>query len=226
MPTTGTARERARTQITGEILAAARARLAVDGAGGLSLRAVARDVGMVSSAVYRYFASRDELLTALIVEAYDDLGSAAESAEAGVRRTDQVGRWLALTRAVRQWALTHPQQYALLFGSPVPGYRAPETTIASGTRVPALVAAVFGDLPDVTPPPRMSRAAHTTVQQLRQDPLFAPVATAPDWRVAAGVTAWATLMGAVSLELFGQFGPLHPELSALFDHQMRSILPG
>ena len=67
------------------ILDAGRRRLASDGATGLSLRAVARDVGMVSSAVYRYVPNRDALLTALIIESYDALGAAAEEAERSAR---------------------------------------------------------------------------------------------------------------------------------------------
>jgi AcrR family transcriptional regulator len=85
-----TARERARAEITREITEAARRHLAIDGAAALSLRAIARDLGMASSAVYRYVASRDDLLTRLIIEAYDSLGAAAEKAEATQDR--QVGR--------------------------------------------------------------------------------------------------------------------------------------
>ncbi len=78
MPTAKGVRERARAEITSEIVRAGRDQLATDGAAALSLRAVARELGMVSSAVYRYVASRDELLTLLIIEAYDALGAAVE----------------------------------------------------------------------------------------------------------------------------------------------------
>ena len=90
--------------MTEEIKAVAKRHLSSEGA-NLSLRAVARDVGMASSAVYRYFASRDDLLTALIVDAYDAVGEVAERAEATVDRADLLGRWLATARAVRAWAL-------------------------------------------------------------------------------------------------------------------------
>ena len=114
-----TARQRAREEITAEILGAARARLAVSGPGELSLRAVARDVGMVSSAVYRYFASRDQLLTALLISAYDELGTVAEAADDAVAdRGDCAVRWQTTCRAVRDWAVDHPHDYALLYGSP------------------------------------------------------------------------------------------------------------
>src|SRR3954471_654211 len=127
--TAPTARARARAELTEEIKAAARRQVAEEGSAALSLRAVAREVGMVSSAVYRYFPSRDSLLTALIVEAYDGLGTAVERAVAKVPADDLVGRWNTICDRVRRWAIANPHEYALIYGSPVPGYRAPVTTI-------------------------------------------------------------------------------------------------
>ena len=125
-------RAQAREQMRGAILETARAHLAEHGAVGLSLRAVARDVGMVSSAVYRYFPSRDALLTALIIDAYDSLGAAVEKAERRVPRDDLLGRWRAIATTTRRWARADPHQYALVYGSPVPGYAAPQDTVGSG----------------------------------------------------------------------------------------------
>src|SRR5215475_3467207 len=120
-----TARERARAQITLEIKEEARRQLAAEGAQQLSLRAVARALGMVSSALYRYFPSRDDLLTALIIDAYDSLGSAAERAVAdaktgadGGTRSGARARWRACCIAVRDWAIANPHEYALIYGSP------------------------------------------------------------------------------------------------------------
>jgi AcrR family transcriptional regulator len=127
-----TARARARQALTEEIKEAARRQIAAKGAAALSLRAVARELGMVSSALYRYFASRDELLTALIVDAYDAIGAVAEastSTTGGFAR-----RWQALAGAIRSWALANPHDFALAYGSPVPGYRAPADTIAPAQR--------------------------------------------------------------------------------------------
>src|SRR5690349_9089386 len=112
-------RARVRAEMTEEIKAVARRHLATDGA-NLSLRAVARDLGMASSAVYRYFASRDELLTALIIDAYNSLGAAAEAAAGqtfasppGDPADDRTGleRFLAATHAAREWALADPHQW-------------------------------------------------------------------------------------------------------------------
>src|ERR1700760_1937240 len=129
-----TARERARAELTREIKEEARRQLADAGANGLSLRAVAKELGMVSSALYRYYPSRDDLLTALIIDAYNALGDAAERALAapGPARERWVGGW----HAVRDWARSRPHEYALIYGSPVPGYRAPEATIGPAARVP------------------------------------------------------------------------------------------
>ena len=134
-----TARDRVRAELTREITDAARRQLAEVGASALSLRAVAREVGMVSSAVYRYFPSRDDLLTRLIIDGYDDLGSAAEKADDPTAAPRD--RWMAVCRAVRHWAVAHPYEYALLYGSPVPGYAAPQDTIDPATRVYAALAA-------------------------------------------------------------------------------------
>ena len=112
--------------------------LATEGAAALSLRAVARDLGLVSSAVYRYVASRDELLTLLVVDGYDELGDAVDAALERVDTADFAGRLAAIGRATRAWALAEPATYALLFGSPVPGYEAPaEQTTGPGIRVAA-----------------------------------------------------------------------------------------
>jgi AcrR family transcriptional regulator len=134
MPAHTTARERAREAVIVEIKAEAKRQLADAGAAGLSLRAVARELGMVSSAIYRYFPSRDDLLTALIVDSYLDLAGGAERA-LGRAGDDPREQWRAACGAIRAWARRHPHEYALLYGSPVPGYAAPPDTIDPATAV-------------------------------------------------------------------------------------------
>src|SRR5690242_21956573 len=107
-----TARERARAEITAEILAAARGYLATDGAPALSLRAIARDLGMASSALYRYFSSRDQLLISLINDAYVSLGASATAAEANVDLNDLAGQFSAACVTVPACALSHPNVHA------------------------------------------------------------------------------------------------------------------
>jgi AcrR family transcriptional regulator len=215
-----TARDRARAELTAQIKDTARRQLATGGADRLSLRAVARELGMVSSAVYRYFPSRDDLLTALIVDAYDALGSAAEMAETAVPRADRRGRWRAVCGAVRRWARRNPHEYALIYGSPVPGYRAPADTVAPAVRVPLLMVAVVretwedaalarGDA-DRPLPPVLAAQVEAVTDQLAPS-LPAPVMT----RL---LVAWTQLFGMVSFELFGQLvGSVDPA-DAFFDH--------
>jgi AcrR family transcriptional regulator len=196
----------ARAQITGEILDAARRHLATEGAPGLSLRAIARDLGMVSSAVYRYVASRDELLTRLIIDAYDSLGAAAEASEAEVGRDDLTGRFAAVCHAVRDWALANPNEYALIYGSPVPGYAAPADTVGPATRVTAVLTEILGDA--ITRQAISPAVVRDTVPDAVRD-AFAPLRVlippeVPDALIQVGLGIWMALFGTVSFELFGQ----------------------
>ena len=199
-----TARAVARAELTRAILDSARTQLGEVGPAALSVRAVARDLDMASSAVYRYFPSRDALLTALIVEAYDDLGDAVDAAVAARRPSDHLGRWRALAHAVRDWAVAHPHQYALTYGSPVPGYAAPADTVAPGTRVSGALVQLMSDLQaagiePAAPSRRVSRAGRAAI-----GPVLAHTSAplSPELAVR-GMQAWATLFGHVSLELFG-----------------------
>jgi AcrR family transcriptional regulator len=210
-----TARERARAELTAEITDAARRQLAEVGPTDLSLRAIARELGMASSAIYRYFASRDALLTALIVDAYDSIGAAAEAAEATVDRDDHLGRWMVATRAVRAWALEHRHEYSLIYGSPVPGYAAPTDTIDPAGRVGLLLGAILADatrsdaLGPVPPPaPVGDPLAPGLAERLGADPV----------RAAAGVQAWTWLFGTISFELFGHYENVVVDRDAWFDN--------
>ncbi|HYK33013.1 MAG TPA: TetR/AcrR family transcriptional regulator [Streptosporangiaceae bacterium] len=202
-----TARARARAEITSEILDAGRRYLATDGAPGLSLRAIARDLGMASSAVYRYVASRDDLLTKLIIEAYDSIGAAAEAAEAVVDRADLAGRWAAVCTAVRTWAIANPNEYALIYGSPVPGYVAPTDTIGPASRVSNLL---VGILLDAAPQPADAGRARAGESRQAWSVALQPVRDAIppgvcDSDIQTGLMVWSALFGVISFELFGQF---------------------
>lgn len=221
-----TARERARAELTREIKEAARRQLAAVGADGLSLRAVSRELGMVSSALYRYFPSRDDLLTALIIDAYNALGSAAETAIAGAGAGTGRARWVAACHAIRGWALANPYEYALIYGSPVPGYRAPEATIGPVARVPLAFAGILASA---------IAAGEVMANAEQDDPTLAAVladqaatlsavlavsgasAVPPEVLVRA-VIGWAQLFGMISFELFGQFVGSFDPAEALFAH--------
>lgn len=215
-----TARERARAELTREIVDCARRHLEAEGAAGLSLRAVARDLGMVSSAVYRYFPSRDELLTRLIIEAYDGLGDAVDAGEGGVARQDLLGRWMAVANGARGWALEHPQEWALIYGSPVPGYAAPEATIGPGTRVSVTLITILADgLAQGIEPVTVPVPAAVTAGMTRLREFVPPIV--PDSHLIAGLMARTQLLGHISLELDGQYNNTIDDLDSFFDHVMR-----
>jgi len=231
-----TARERARAELTREIKEEARRQLAETGAQGLSLRAVARELGMVSSALYRYFPSRDDLLTALIIDAYDAMGEVAESAIAAGARPRV--RWLAACHAIRGWALAHPHEYALIYGSPVPGYRAPQATIGPATRVPLAFMRVLrdavasGDMPagddggddGSAAGPRLDGALANQAAAIAAALVAVPGLTAvPPEVVVRGVIAWTQLFGMISFELFGQFVGAFEPADALFEYAVAQL---
>lgn len=208
-----------------DIVRIGRSHLAVGGAAALSLRAVARDLGVVSSAVYRYVRSRDELLTLLLVDGYNELGDAVDTALSDVPADDFRGRFLAIGHAVRAWALREPSTYALLYGSPVPGYEAPaDQTTGPGIRVASALLAVSADAYAAgavtsTPlqvTPALAEGFAEVRRQLDTD--------LPDDVVARGAFAWAALFGCVSFEVFGQYGPDgFGDPAALFDLNLDAI---
>ncbi|OII36145.1 TetR/AcrR family transcriptional regulator [Curtobacterium sp. MMLR14_002] len=242
-----TARALARQTVTADILAAARTRLTDEGPAALSLRAVARDVGMVSSAVYRYFPSRDDLLTALLITDYDELGSAVEAAGAAAGPAPGA-RWVAMCRAIRDWSIAHPGDFALLFGSPVPGYAAPRETVVPATRTTLALVHVVADAvgsgaPGTSGAPGASGAAGSSVTSTPGaagrpgSPTAPPAApgvagpavadgvatlrsfgiTLPDEVLVRTLMAWTTVFGTISFELFGHFVGSVSDPAAYFD---------
>lgn len=232
-------RARVRAQMTDEILNSAREQLASEGADGLSLRAISRELGMSSSAIYRYFRSRDELLTQLIVDAYNAVGAAAEAAEARVPREALAARFLATCRAVRDWATTHRHEYALIFGSPVPGYAAPQDTIAPATRIPVVLIGILLDAPKdevPDPPPAVQESmapllatiAEMTGQDGADGDAEAQTFGLPVGLIARGLIAWTHLIGAVSFELFGHrhnvIGASNTDKETFFDYEIETMI--
>ena len=220
MATHTTARARAREAVIDEITAEARRQVADAGAAGLSLRAVARELGMVSSAIYRYFPSRDELLTTLIVGSYRDLAAAADGA---ITRSDGSPRgvWRAACGAIRAWAKAHPHEYALLYGSPVPGYAAPQDTIDPATAVYAsLVEALRrSDGRSVRGPRPLPSGLEADAARVAT---VLDLAADPD-RVVRLLGAWTHLFGLVSFEVFGHTHGVIEDHDAFFDDRIEAM---
>jgi len=221
-------RARVRAELIHEIKQEARRQVGEGGGAALSLRAVARHVGMVSSGIYRYFPSRDKLLTALIIDSYDALGAAAEAADGAHERGDLAGRWRAVCFAVRAWALEHPHEYALLYGTPVLGYRAPDDTIVPASRVTRVLATVVSDAaaagalgnPFVAErAPTLSKEAGAEAARVGSV-AFPGV---PTDAVVRALAAWTQLFGFVSFELFGRFRGVVQDPGAVFDQAVTDI---
>jgi AcrR family transcriptional regulator len=210
-----TPRAAARQATVRRITDEARRQLARDGAAALSLRSIARELGMVSSGIYRYVASRDELLTLLIVEAYDDLGAHLERSQRGAGEGGRE-RWRAVAGALREWARRRPHEYALLYGSPVPGYAAPQDTIGPAIRVYAALAAA-------TPAPAPGRPApdRLTADAARAGELLG-IRTGPAG-VLQAFAAWMQLFGAVSFELFGHLHGVIDDLDAHYGELVEAV---
>jgi len=173
----------------------------------------------------RYFASRDELLTALILDAYNSLGVATEQAEGAVARSDLLGRWLATCRGVRDWARANPHEYAKIYGSPVPGYAAPQDTVAPASRAPLLLVAILRDGHErgrvrAERGERIPRVVRTELAQLGRQPGLDGL---PEAVLARGVTAWVHLFGLISFELFGRLDGVIDDLDAYFDYEMGAL---
>lgn len=207
-----------------EIKRTARRHLAEQGAANLSLRAVARDLGFVSSAVYRYFASRDELLTALILDGYNSMGAAVEAAEAPVERADLAGRFTAICHTVRDWATANPHEYALLYGTPVPGYHAPQDTVGPATRITSLLGAVLVDGAAAgvirTPP---GEWLHPTVHDEMVAIADRSFPGVPPAIIARGLVVWTELFGAVSFDVFNRLDGIIVDRDAWFDQQVVAL---
>ncbi len=229
-------RARVRAELTAEIKASARRQLAVDGAASLSLRAIARELDMASSAIYRYFASRDDLLTALIVDAYDAVGVVVEQVDAGIARDLCHERFVAIANAIRAWAHENPHEYALIYGSPVPGYTAPDDTIDPATRVPVALISVLVDhyqsSTAATERAATSKAGGgDAVASTTDDALSASLAQILDFidyqvpasTLARGLQSWGEVFGLISLELFGHFNNAVSDPETFFELSMVSL---
>ncbi len=199
--------------------------IAVSGAAALSLRAIARELKITAPAIYNYFPSRDDLVTALIIDAYTSLGDyqiASRDAQAG---KDLAGRLRAIGFAYRQWALEYPQRYQLIFGTPIPGYEAPfmEVLPSAARSLSALVSIV-----DALRIAKKLNAKGFPAVQPGYEQMFEV------WRGFAGdydifslsvaMIIWSRVHGLVSLEISGNMPPFGVDGDSLYRYEMESII--
>jgi AcrR family transcriptional regulator len=209
-----------------EIRSAAWQQIAAKGAAALSLRGIARTLGITAPAIYNYYPSRDDLVTALIVEAFTSFAAALEKALEGVPAGAHRGRLWALGLAYRDWGIAYPQRYLLIFGTPLPGYEAPEavTSPAAARALDVLVHVL---------------AAAQQARQLRLDPALVPSpevsAMLSAWRkaraasvhpevLALALSIWGQVHGLVMLELGNQFPPDITNPGALYEREVERLI--
>lgn len=225
----GTSRVQARERTMARILALGRAQLVERGPAELSVREIARGLGMVSSAIYRYVDSRDALLTLLIADAFTELADGVDAVldQAALDQvaldpagSDRAGpgprtRFLALAGTMTAWALAHPERWTLLYGTPVRGYAAPaESTTAPGTRVMARLLEIAADAADARTVSAPTGAGADAPQplpagtsRLLEDAAAELGVDVPPGVALRAVAAWSALVGIISAHVFGQLGP-------------------
>ncbi|WP_166354699.1 TetR/AcrR family transcriptional regulator [Phytoactinopolyspora limicola] len=223
-----TRRERARAATIDEIKETALSLMREHGSTDIRFSDIARSMGMTAPALYRYFADRDELLTALIVDAFDDLGTTVAESRARASADDLSGSFLAVASAYRRWVNQEPQRFALIFGMPVPGYVAPDEgpTTEAARRAMAQLESLFAEAA------ARGMLGRPTIHEV-DDALLGCIiakqaasepaeATVPAETFQACLHCWSALHGFVSLETYGHFGFLTPEArDALFVSTVR-----
>ncbi|MCP5097911.1 MAG: TetR/AcrR family transcriptional regulator [Chloroflexi bacterium] len=221
-----TRRELKRERTEAEIKDVARQQMMNVGAAALSLRAIAREMGLSAPALYRYFPNRDALVTTLIIEAYLDLGDQMEAANLAVTADDYYGRLQAIALAYRTWAVAHPQDYTLIYGTPIPGYHAPrDQTVAPASRVQQLFGLVVGEAiqagaiqPASVYIPNSNRLAQQVEEVMAY--LDEPV---PPVFITLTMLVWSRLHGVLWGELYGHFLPGIAEHGELYKMELAAL---
>ncbi|MEV8362649.1 TetR/AcrR family transcriptional regulator [Streptomyces niveus] len=201
-----TSRQAAREQMMRDIVRVGREHLATVLPAELSLRAVARDIGVVPSALYRYVQDREALITLLIVDAYDELADEVDAAIAGASSRPHRERLEAAVLAVRAWAVREPSRFAMLYGTPVPGYTAPgDRTVGPGIRLALALAGLVeeawraGELRAVEAPG--DPVVRADMERLREAYGF----EMPVGNAARVYGLWSAVIGAILFDTFGHY---------------------
>ena len=221
-------RARLRAEVTTQILAAARGHLATEGPDGLSLRAIARDLDMGVSSLYRYFPSRDDLLTELLIDAFNDQANDVAAAVDGVDDPAQALR--DGVRAYRAWSLSHPPEFALAYGTPVPGFQAPaERTVQAGVRVGGILIDLISGAWDRDLIDRSRVATRDANLTADERAGLDALASRRGYAIPAGlmsltVDLFVRVHGFVVMESFGQLRPMVADPTATFERTIDECL--
>jgi AcrR family transcriptional regulator len=218
-PEPPTMRERYRAQVRDEVKQAALRQLAESGPAGLSVSAIGKQLGVSGPALYRYFASRDELLTELVIDAYHDLAHALSDAARHPPGTQPRTQLEDIARAYRSWALAQPHRYRLLFGPPLPGYDAHAQQLVQAAqasmKVLLDVLREAGD-PTATPPAEPLASQLLALARTHGPGIDAAMAL-------RAINIWSRLHGLVSLEIAGNFASMGIDAAQIFEAQLATL---
>ena len=218
-PEPPTMRERYRAQVRDEVKQAALLQLAESGPAGLSISAIGKQLGVSGPALYRYFASRDELLTELVIDAYHDLAHALTDAARHAPGLHPRARLEDIARAYRSWALAQPHRYRLLFGPPLPGYNAHAQRLVEAAQASMnVLLGVLRQLGD--------RTGNPPAEPLASQLLALARTYGPDVDAAIALRAiniWSRLHGLVSLEIAGNFASMGIDAGQIFEAQLATL---
>ncbi len=218
----GTRRERLREATRDEIKTIARQQMAAHGTAGITLRGIAREMEITATALYRYFASRDDLLTELILDGYNAQADAMEAVVSAQAPDDYAGQMFAALLTYRQWALDHRTDFELLYGNPIPGYVAPaeRTTPAASRNMEVLIRVMVGAV--------TARQMQTTGISI--PPTVAAHLQAANWYGAPpellylGTIGWSRIHGLIMLELFEHTPPVIGDSTAFYRDQVLHLM--
>ncbi|MBO3679727.1 TetR-like C-terminal domain-containing protein [Streptomyces violaceusniger] len=230
MDVSGTASADENTRPQAVIKTTARQLLVKLGAGGLTLDAVAREGGLAVSDVEAVFPHRDDLLTALLIDAYNDSGAAMEQADQAARDAGAPAgaRLLAATRALRRWSFANPAEFTLVYGSPVPDYHAPQDTVPPASRTPAVLAGIVRsalEAGELTAPRRQMPGPPLLLPEA--EALFGGVPEAPfSDLIERGIVLWSSLVGLLVFQVFSRTHDSVRDETAFFDYAIAVAAEG
>lgn len=201
------------------------AQIAELGAPALSLRAVARALHITAPAIYNYFPSRDDLVTALIVDAFSSLADSQQAALSRLSAASPQEQLIALGMDYRQWALRYPQRYQLIFGTPIPHYHAPEdVTNPAASRALLSLMQVIHRLYTIQNPPRPHLTPMTPALEAMLSAWQSAGVPLEREVIYLAVVIWSRVHGLVQLEIGRQFPPAVSDAGEIFQREIRSML--
>lgn len=219
-------RARLRAETATEIKSIALRELAENGPGGISLRAIARDMGMTAGAIYSYFETRDALITALMIDIHNSLADAELAAFSAAPADDPGAQLRAIAMAYRDWAVANTAEFQLIYGDPIPGYRMPADGPAreAAHRACVLLTNIVALGWEAAAPSEPSG----TVTWTDLDPVLAAEIKEthpglPPEAPALSIRLWARIHGLVTLEIYGHLNNLTPRPAAIFAADMQAL---